>query len=126
MAEMVAILFVIFFFTGFQISQSEPGYFIGLALVLALVNYFIEPLVKFFTLRMHFLTIWLFTFLIFMPLVYFISVFVPGISVKSGEFHSVSLGIFQINSFSMNEIVTVIISALIFGFMAAFMRWLIE
>ena len=120
------LLFITYFFTGFKISDSEPGYFIGLTVLFSFLNYFLDPLIKFFTLKIKFLTVWLFDFLLAFPLLYFIKVFVTGIHIDNGTFRRMNFGAFEINSFPTNDIITIIVSAVLIGFMAAFIRWLIE
>ena len=120
------LLFLTYFFTGFKITESAPGYFLGFAIVLSLINYFIDPLIKFFTLKIKFLTIWLFIFLITLPLLYIIKFIIPGIEIKNGVFRTINFGVFQINSFQMNDLLTIIIAAVLIGFSGASIRWLME
>jgi len=121
-----SLLFIVYFVSGFKISASDGGLFVGLSVFLALLNYFLDPIIKFFTLKIKFLTIWLFGFLITLPVLYFAKVLVTGIEIKSGVFRSLTFGNVQLSSFSMNEIVVVIFAAFILGFGFALIRWLTE
>jgi uncharacterized membrane protein YvlD (DUF360 family) len=120
-----SLLFITYFFSGFKISQTEVWPFILMALLLAMLNYFLDPIVKFFTLKIKFPTIWLFSSLLYAPLIYCATLF-PWFTIKAGNFKSIDLGIFQVKPFVMTDIVTVLISAAILGFGAAFIRWLMD
>lgn len=120
------LLFITYFFASFQLAPGGAGYFLSLVIILALINYFSDPLIKFFTLKVKFLTIWLFNFLLYIPILYLVNAFAPGIKIKAGEFIGMNFGVFQINSFYLTDGAIIVISALILGFGAALIRWFLE
>ncbi|MEI7603850.1 MAG: phage holin family protein [bacterium] len=124
--EVSAILLITYFFSGFKINQTDAGYFVGLALFIASINYFIDPIIKFFALKIKFITVWLFNFIALVPLLYIIKLIVSGIYIGNGNFRSMNLGVFQIIPFEMDYILTIILSALIMSFASAVIRWLLD
>lgn len=126
MANISALLVITYFFTGFRFTQAEGGLFLLLAVVFALINYFIDPLIKFFTLKIKFPTVWLFGFLFTVPLLYVAKLTLPGFDIKDGMFRSISFGNVVFNSFPMNDLSVIIASAVILGFFMALIRWLME
>ena len=126
MANISSLLLVIYFFSGFSFTQAEGGYFILIALILALVNYFLDPLIKFFTLKIKFPTVWLFAFLFNIPLLYVGKLVLPGFQIQNGVFKSIAFGNVLFSSFPMSEITVLLASAFILGFGMALIRWLME
>jgi uncharacterized membrane protein YvlD (DUF360 family) len=124
--NVATLLFMTYFFNGFHISTAEVIYFLGIVLAISLVNYFSTPVIKFFTLKVRFITIWLFNFLLYIPLLYLANAFLPGIQIKIGNFVGMNFGIFQVNPFSLNDGALIVLAALVFGLGAAVIRWLLE
>lgn len=77
----LALFLVAYFFPGITVASFQTALFV--AILLAVINTFIRPLLLLFTLPINILTLGLFTFVVNGGIFYFLGVYVKGFSVSS-------------------------------------------
>ena len=109
-AQIAALGIISYLFTGFQVKGDVFTY-LGIALAIAFINFFVRPLIKFLTLPINFLTFGLFNVIFAVALLYLLKTFFP-VNFGAGEFHEINLGdIFVFKAFAMNQFATIIACA---------------
>ena len=87
----------------------------------ALVNLFTRNILKFFTIRSTFITIFLATIILTTAILYFLDLFIPGFDVKAGVIGPVNLDVVLINSIKVNEITAKLFVGAIYAIIVSIM-----
>lgn len=124
-AQIAALGIITYFFTGFQVKGDVLTY-LGIALVIAFINFFVRPMIKFLTLPVNLVTFGLFNLVLAFAFLYILSIFFP-VSFIDGVFRSISIGnILVLNSFPLTAIATMIGCAISITFLSALIDQLIH
>jgi uncharacterized membrane protein YvlD (DUF360 family) len=119
--NLLLFLLIFFFttdvFTGI-VMPTIPLYFILTLLVLSIGIMLVKPLLNFLTIKVNFLTFFLMTTLITIGITFLLRIFMTGFFVESSEFAGVYWDFLQINGFEISPIFTIILFAILSGFVS--------
>ncbi len=108
---------------GFTYSGGIRTLIIG-AVGLMLINIAIVPLLKIMFLPLNLLTLGLFTWVVNVVGIYFLTAIVPQFKMVPYNFNELNLGGFTIPSQELNILQVAIITSFLVGFTSHFLKWL--
>jgi putative membrane protein len=118
----IAIAYIVtIFIKGFNFNS--PSTLFLFAFVLSISFFTIEPVIKFLTFPVNFLTFGLFSFVISSCLLYFFSSVIPGFKVTEGSIGPFSNSLIQIPRISLSHIGVIVISSIIISFLNNLISW---
>jgi uncharacterized membrane protein YvlD (DUF360 family) len=95
-----------------------PLYFVATLFVLSIGVMLTKPLLNFLTIKINFLTYFLMSTLILTGITFLLRIFMTGFLVETSEFSGVYMDFLQINSFEISPIFTIILFAVLSGFVS--------
>ena len=110
---------------GFSYEGGVRTLFMG-ALGVMLINFTIVPLLKLMFLPLNLLTFGLFTWVINVLALYFLTTVIPQFHLASSFVPGVNLGLLLIPALNLNPLQVAVLASFVIGFSAGFMKWLIK
>ncbi len=110
-------------FSGIDINEGIAGYIICGG-IFGIVMVAVIPLIKFFTLPIKFITLFLISIMLSIIVFFVLNFSVPFIDFKDGEIIGISNKYFQFPEVSLNMIGNVLIGGVSAGVLSAGLRWL--
>ncbi len=94
------------------VLPEEGLYFVMTILILALTVLISEPLLKFLTIKVNFLTMFLMSSLLLIGVFFLLKLFMTGFYINEYTFKEITLGTLNISSFIVKPILTIIFSSI--------------
>lgn len=110
---------------AFQIS-GDLKTLLSAALVLALLNIFIKPILKLLFLPINALTLGLFSVVIGAGVFFLFLKLVPAVTIGTYHFPGITWGSFGVNAFDLNFLGTLFLASLVLGLIINFLTFLVE
>lgn len=96
------------------------------ALALLLLNIIIKPVLKILFLPLNILTLGFFRWLINVAVIYFLTILLPYITVRSFEFPGLRYGDLYISSFHVSYFLSLIFASFLINLAVEVINWLID
>lgn len=109
------------FIKGFTFNSASTLFLF--AFVLSISYFTLEPVIKFLTFPVNFLTFGLFNFVVSSCLLYFFSSVLPGFKVTQGSIGPFTNSAIQIPKISLSQVGVIIISSIIISFLNNLVSW---
>ncbi|KKP70122.1 MAG: hypothetical protein UR67_C0001G0031 [candidate division CPR3 bacterium GW2011_GWF2_35_18] len=123
--NMISIAIVAHFIPGLN-YQGGIVTLVEIAVILAIANIFVKPIIKILTLPIELVTLGLFGILINAAMLYLTAYFVPQFSIQGFYFTGIETSWFIINPYQIPVWGTAIISSVIIGVITSVIGWLID
>jgi len=94
------------------VLPEEESYFVMTILILALTVLISEPLLKFLTIKVNFLTMFLMSSLLLIGVFFLLKLFMTGFYINEYTFKEISIGTLNISSFVVKPTLTIIFSSI--------------
>lgn len=94
------------------VLPEEGVYFVATILILALTVLISEPLLKFLTIRVNFITMFLMSSLLLIGVFFLLKLFMTGFYINEYTFEEIALGTLNISSFVVKPTLTIIFSSI--------------
>ena len=108
---------------GFKYEGGENTLFIGAA-SLTFINWFVKPIVKILMLPFNLLTLGIFSWVVNVLMLYFLTQIVTQIQIKSWYFPGFSYQGFTIPGLSFTVLLTYIATSFVIALITNFLHWL--
>lgn len=112
-----------FFLPGLNYS-GDSDVLVRSAVVFALLNTFVRPIINLILMPINFLTLGLLGGLTGLLLLWLVTILVPGFGITDSNFTGASLGGIKIPSYQVNAIFTAILGASLIGIFSSTLYWL--
>ncbi|SRR5258708_3619311 len=96
------------------------------AIALTIMSYLLKPILHIITLPLNLMTFGLFSFLINAIILYFLTVFVPQVSINGFVFPGIHFMGFVVPAVAFSTLLAYIVSSFMISFIVSFMMWLME
>lgn len=121
----VTLSFVAFLFGGFSYNNQLLVLFFA-AFIFALINFYLQPIIKIFFLPINILTLGMFRWLVGVVCLLVLTIIIPEIEVRSFQFPGLEYSGFVIPSFYFNTTLSLISSSLLISLTSSLIHWLFK
>jgi putative membrane protein len=104
-------------------NPNSFGSLLFLALLLTVSHFTINPVIRFLTLPLNYLTLGIFHFIISCALIYLFNFIIAGFSVTAGSLGPVSSDVVNIPTIKLSQIGVFIVSAIMISFLNNLISW---
>ncbi|MBN2016313.1 phage holin family protein [Candidatus Dojkabacteria bacterium] len=110
-------------FSGIEINEGVLG-FVICGGIFGLVMLAVEPLIKFFTLPVKFITLFFVSIMLSIMIFFILNIGIPFIDFKDGELVGLSNRYFTVPTVNLNMIGNVLVGGLTAGILSSALMWL--
>jgi uncharacterized membrane protein YvlD (DUF360 family) len=110
-------------FAGIEVNEGALG-FLVCGGIFGIVMLAVEPLIRFFTLPVKFITLFFTSVMLSVIVFFFLNFGVPFIDFKDGAIEGLSNRYFEFPEVSLNMIGNVLVGGLLAGVLSATLKWL--